>query len=205
MIAIIPCGSNIASIQFALERLGKTSKLTFDPTIIQSASHVILPGVGHAEHAMQQLKKNNLIDIIIDLKQPVLGICLGMQLLFEYSMEGRTKCLGIIPGKIKHLPKKIGLVMPHIGWNQLHITKNSMPIHNINNDKFVYFVHSYYASPNSHTIATAAHGVKFAAMVQYKNFLGMQFHPEKSGKIGQILLQKFLTAYGANDDLISSN
>lgn len=194
MIAIIRCGSNIASIEFALERLGKKSMVTVDPNIIESATHVILPGVGHARYAMQILAENNLLHLISRLKQPVLGICLGMQILCQFSMEGNVSCLGLLPEVVEALPKKSGLVIPHMGWNQVQIKNHSSAILNgIENKFFAYFVHSYYVPITDSTVAETEYGVDFSAILQYKNFIGMQFHPEKSGKIGEILLRNFLT------------
>src|ERR1700722_2427661 len=179
MIVVVNCGSNIASVEFALNRLKKKYRITTDPNIIQSASHVILPGVGHATHGMQQLEKNNLISVIRNLKQPVLGICLGMHLLSQFSSEGNTPCLGIFPNKVFAFPKKPGMIIPHMGWNQLHIKNYLSPITNDIEDKaFVYFVHGYYAPTENYTIASTEYGINFSAIFQYKNFIGMQFHPE---------------------------
>lgn len=194
MIAIIEgCGSNIASIQFALERLGKQSLLTKDPDVIVSASHVILPGVGTANYSMSQLIEYRLVDVIRSLQQPVLGICLGMQLLFQSCAEGDVDCLGLIPGTIQHLPKTIGLTMPHMGWNQLKIKQGQSKLFTgIDENNYVYFVHSYAAPINAYTIATTEHGIAFASAVQKDNFYGVQFHPERSGKIGANIIQKFI-------------
>lgn len=193
MIVIVNCGSNIASVEFALDRLKKKYIVSTDTNIIKSASHVILPGVGHATYGMQQLKKNNLISVICSLKQPVLGICLGMHLLCQFSSEGNVQCLEIFPNKILPFPKKPGTIIPHMGWNQLHIKNHSSSITNDIKDKaFVYFVHSYYAPIENYTIASTEYEINFSAIFQYKNFIGMQFHPEKSGKIGKKLLYNFL-------------
>jgi glutamine amidotransferase len=194
MIAIIEgCGTNINSIQFALSRLGYSSVLTTDPDIIQTASHVILPGVGTANYAMQQFKIRGLSELVRCLQQPVLGICLGMQLLFEFSEEGNTECLGIIPGKVKLIPATTGLPIPHMSWNQLQIVNTRSPlVKNICNEDYVYFVHSYAAGITEATIATTHYGVPFASIVQYRNFYATQFHPERSGKIGKKILENFL-------------
>jgi glutamine amidotransferase len=193
MIAIVACGSNFASIQFALERLGKSSVVTLDPKIIESASHVILPGVGHAHYAMEQLKQNNLIEVIPRLTQPVLGICLGMQLFFTASMEGNIKCLGLLPETVLRFPEDKQLVTPHMGWNQFNITQTTSPmVTGISNQDFVYFVHNYYVPVSNATVALTNYAVDFSAIVQHKNFYGMQFHPEKSGKTGERLLSNFL-------------
>lgn len=193
MIAIVACGSNLASIQFALERLGKTSVVTLDPKIIASASHVILPGVGHAHYAMEQLKQHNLIALIPRLTQPVLGICLGMQIFFTQSMEGNVKGLGLLPETVLRFPENTPLVTPHMGWNQFNILQATSPIvAGISNQDFVYFVHTYYVPPTDSTVAVTHYSIDFSAIVQHKNFYGVQFHPEKSGKTGEILLNNFL-------------
>ncbi|MGB6977166.1 MAG: imidazole glycerol phosphate synthase subunit HisH [Gammaproteobacteria bacterium] len=194
MIAIIEgCGVNISSVQFALTRLGYQSVLTTDLKTIKSASHVILPGVGTANYAMQQLKTAGLIELIRSLQQPILCICLGMQLLFEFSEEGNTECLGVIPGKVKLIPAVPGLPIPHMGWNQLQIVDTQSPlVKDISNDSHVYFVHSYSAEVTSATLATTNYGKIFSAMVRQRNFYGMQFHPERSGKIGKRFLENFL-------------
>jgi glutamine amidotransferase len=200
MIAIIDsCGSNIASIKFALERLGQTVILTSDSKIIQSADYVILPGVGQARHAMSTLRASGLADLIPILVQPVLGICLGMQLLFEHSEEDDVTCLGIIKGKVKRFESKSELIIPHMGWNTLSAVQEGHFLFNgISEKDYVYYVHSYYAEVNGATIATNAYasysgGASFAAIVNRHNFYGMQFHPEKSGKVGEKLLQNFIT------------
>jgi glutamine amidotransferase len=195
MIAIINgCGANIASVQFALERLGKKSILTTDKKVISAASHVILPGVGTAAQAMAKLHALQLVDVIAQLKQPVLGICLGMQILFENSLEGGgIKCLGIIPGDVVPLPRDANLILPHIGWNQLKVNQpQSILLESMKNKSYVYFVHGYAAKMSEYTIAYGHYGMDFSAMVQKNNFYGMQFHPERSGKTGERLLKNFL-------------
>lgn len=183
MIALINgCGSNICSIQYALQRLGVESVLTDRPDVIRQASRVILPGVGHAASAMKTLRDKQLVDVITQLTQPVLGICLGMQLLYEYSEEGNTTCLGIIPGRVTQLIATPEKVVPHMGWNQL----------NTEAKPYVYFVHSYAAPVNAWTVTTSEHTQQFTAIVQYKNFMGMQFHPERSGYYGEQLLMRFI-------------
>ena len=194
MIAIIgSCGANISSIQFAIQRLGKSSCVTTDATVIQSASHVILPGVGTAKHAMAQLQKHQLLEVIRLLTKPVLGICLGMQLMYEFSEEGNVNCLNLFPGQVCHLQKIADLTLPHMGWNQLNLhTNTSSLMTEIPHKSYVYFVHSYAAPVNDKTIAVTQHGEHFSSIAQNNNFYGMQFHPERSGKVGEKLLQNFL-------------
>lgn len=192
MIAIVTaCGANFASVQFALERLGRASVLTTDAEVIQKASAVILPGVGTAQHAMQQLQKLDLITVLKNLQQPVLGICLGMQILHEYSAEGEVACLGILPGQVLPLAKKAGYSLPHMGWNQINFSKAHPLLSGVAPESHVYFVHSYRVGINENTIATTSHSEAFAAIVQYQNFYGIQFHPERSGQVGAKILENF--------------
>lgn len=193
MIAIIKgCGSNIASIKLALERLDVQCVLTDDPNVIQRATHVILPGVGHAKKAMAALQRKKLINIICNLKQPVLGICLGMQLLYEKTAEGGVTCLKIIPGCVKTLPDSTPII-PHMGWNRLNIIKNeNMIVKNISQNDFMYFVHSFAPEINEHTVAKTGCPAEFTSIVNYKNFYGVQFHPERSSTVGEKLLKNFL-------------
>lgn len=195
MIAIIDgCGSNIASVQFSLQRLGYESVLTHDPEIIQQASHIILPGVGHAKKAMQQLQQLGLVQVIRELKQPVLGICLGMQLLYDFSEEGGVDCFGIIPGRIARMPDA-DCVLPHMGWNKIEgPEKGCFALSGDANELngYVYFVHSFSAPINDYTLTKTCYAEPFTSMVKRDNFVGMQFHPEKSGDFGERLLDKFL-------------
>jgi glutamine amidotransferase len=194
MIAIINAyGGNLSSVQFALDRLDKKSILTSDIQLIKKASHVILPGVCNAKEAMKQLKYTQLLDVISQLKQPVLGICLGMQILYEYSAEGKVDCLGLIPGKIQAMPLQKDYRIPHMGWNRLQLKQNkSSLLENTDDKSYVYFIHSYAASVTEHTLATVTYGAQYSAIVQHNNFFGMQFHPERSGKVGETILQNFL-------------
>jgi glutamine amidotransferase len=194
MIAIVKCcGTNLASINFAFERIGQKTVLTNDANEIASANHVILPGVGTAQYVMSQLKKFQLLPVIRGLTQPVLGICLGMQIMFEFSSEGDLTCLGILPGNVECLPQKKSLPVPHMGWNKLKLNRNDSPLMvGINQDNYVYFVHSYAAAVDSHTIATTDYGKTFASIVNHNNFHGVQFHPERSGHVGEIILRNFL-------------
>jgi imidazole glycerol-phosphate synthase subunit HisH len=186
------CGSNIASLQFALERLNVNYILTDDVRKIKNASHVILPGVASAAYGMQQLNNHQLIDCIKNLTQPVLGICLGMQLFYQYSAEDNCDCLGIIPGKIHRLPNKDNFTVPHMGWNKLIINRNSPLFNGITDDSYVYYVHSYYAKKEGNTIATTSYSETISAAVQHNNFFGVQFHPEKSGLVGSKIIENFI-------------
>jgi imidazole glycerol-phosphate synthase subunit HisH len=185
-------GANIASLQFALQRLGAESSVSADAGRIRNAGHVILPGVGAAADAMSRLRRNNLDGVIPALHQPVLGICLGMQLLFEESEEDRAQCLGIIPGRATRFVPAVGQPVPHMGWNTLDTLRPSALLDGVNAGDYVYFVHSYALSPGPATIASSEYGVPFSACVQWRNFYGTQFHPERSSHTGARLLQNFL-------------
>ncbi len=194
MLAIVDSGgANIASVRFALERLGIASELTADPAVIRSADRVILPGVGSAQEGMRKLRARQLVDTIRSLTQPVIGFCLGEQLLFESSDEGDTTSLGLIPGRVTRLPETPGITVPHMGWNTLEILRDTPLLHGIARDAHFYFVHSYAGPVNAHTLASTTHGASFAAVVQRGNFYGVQFHPERSGPAGAQLLKNFLT------------
>ena len=196
MIAIIDSGgANIASVTFALERCGATGTLTTDAEMIASADKVILPGVGAAPVAMAQLQKAGLVNCIRQLTQPVLGICLGMQLLFERSEEGDTALLGLIPGTVGAFQPAPGLSIPHMGWNWLLPTTGAAAnplLKGIDDGAHVYFVHSYFAPVSGDTVAACRYGADFTALVAHGNFMGAQFHPERSGPIGARILQNFL-------------
>ena len=180
---------NIQSVLFALERIGVTATVTDDPELLQSAGKVIFPGVGEASTAMQYLKERNLDKLIISLKQPVLGICLGMQLLCGYSEENNTACLGIFKTQVKKFDT--GLKVPQIGWNTVTITTNPL-FKNISDSPYCYFVHSYYAALCDNTIAATEYEVKFSSALAKDNFYGVQFHPEKSAATGELILKNFL-------------
>jgi imidazole glycerol-phosphate synthase subunit HisH len=193
MITIVDSvGSNIASIKFMLERLGVKAELSCDAKTIKNSSHVILPGVGSAAMAMTYLRKYQLLDTLCSLTQPVLGICLGMQLYFDFSEEDDIDCLGLIPGRIKKIPKKEGLSIPHMGWNSLQIIKENPLLNNIADNSYVYFTHSYIAPVAAYTLAITSYGEEFSAVIQYKNYFGTQFHPERSGAVGMMILKNFL-------------
>jgi glutamine amidotransferase len=193
MLAIVDSGgANIASVRFALERLGVRSELTADPAVIRAAERVILPGVGSAAEGMKRLQAKGLVDCVRGLTQPVLGVCLGMQLLFEVSEEGNTPTLGIIPGAVALLPDSPGITVPHMGWNTITTGREPKLLDGIAPDARFYFVHSFAAPVNAFTVATCTHGTPFAAIVQRGNFSGCQFHPERSGAAGARLLQNFV-------------
>jgi glutamine amidotransferase len=185
-------GANIASLQFALERLNVPSSVSGDPDAIGAATHVILPGVGAAANAMARLRRDGLQDVIPKLRQPVLGICLGMQLLFESSDEGDTRCLGIIPGRATRFTEAQGRPVPHIGWNTVEVGRDSPLLAGMRSDDYAYFVHSYALPVTSATVASTQYGAPFAACVEWGNFFGAQFHPERSAALGARMLQNFL-------------
>jgi imidazole glycerol-phosphate synthase subunit HisH len=194
MLAIVDSGgANIASVRFALQRLGVQSELTADPAMIRAAERVILPGVGSAAEGMKRLQDRGLVECVRNLKQPVLGVCLGMQLLFEASEEGPTETLGLIPGKVTLLPNSPGITIPHMGWNTVLTGRNFGLLDGIAPDDRFYFVHSYGGPVNAFTVASCDHGTPFAAIVQRANFTGVQFHPERSGAAGARLLRNFLS------------
>ena len=185
-------GANLASLQFALQRLDARAIVTSDPAVIHSAARVILPGVGAARDAMGRLHASGLDEVIPQLKQPVLGICLGMQLLFERSEEGESACLGVIPGAVKRMQAEAGRPIPHMGWNELKSRRNDPLLEDIADGSYVYFVHSYAAPLSDATLATAEYGEDLPALVRRNNFWGAQFHPERSGAVGARVLANFL-------------
>jgi glutamine amidotransferase len=184
---------NLASVQAAVDRLGAPYDLTADPDVISAASHVIFPGVGAAKAAMADVDAKGLRAVLQGLKQPLLGVCLGMQLLYEGSSEGGgIDCLGLIPSRIERLPD-CGLTIPHMGWNQLNLKQVDHPLlRGVKNGDYVYFVHSFYAPIGAETLASADHGVEISAVVQRGNVYGCQFHPERSGPVGARILANFL-------------
>ena len=191
MVAIIKYNSgNVQSVQYALQRIGVESIVTDDADAIRSADKVIFPGVGHAQSAMQYLREKQLDKLIISLQQPVLGICLGLQLLCKHSDEGDTNCLGIFDTPVKLFASPV-LKVPQIGWNNIYDYK-SVLFENLNNQAFVYTVHSYYATLSNETTATTDYIVPFSAALQKNNFYAVQFHPEKSGVVGETILKNFI-------------
>lgn len=185
-------GANIGSVIHALKRLGAEPVFTADAATIRSADRVLLPGVGAAGAAMKRLWQLDLVQCIRELQQPVLGICLGMQLLFEKSAEDDTECLGIIPGTLQKMRPSEGIRVPHMGWNTTTVTRDDPLLAGLPVQPWFYFVHSYYAPVGPATLATCQHGEPFAAIVHQRNFRGAQFHPERSARSGARLLANFL-------------
>lgn len=193
-IAVIDSGgANIASVMFALERVGAQSVFTDDIDIIATAEKVILPGVGAAKDAMAGLQEKGLVDVIQSLTQPVLGICLGMQLLFEHSEEGDVEMLGLIKGSIKHFAPEQNKTIPHMGWNTVELMQDHPLVHGIPDLTYYYFVHSYFAPVTEATLGKTDYGAEsFAAMVAQGNIMGCQYHPECSSKAGSNILKNFV-------------
>ena len=190
---IIPsCGSNLASLKFALDRLGANVPLTEDHARIRAASHVILPGVGAAAPGMARLAAAGLVELVPTLTQPVLGICLGMQLLFARSEEEDTRCLGVISADVARLPASPDLPVPQMGWNELEGIDESALLEGVAPGAYAYFVHSYAAPPGDYTRAVTVYGRPFSAVVEQGNFFGTQFHPERSSLVGSRILDNFL-------------
>lgn len=185
-------GGNVASVRYALQRLGVEATVSADAAELRAAARLILPGVGAAREAMTRLRAAGLERVIPALTRPVLGICLGMQLLYAASDEGDTACLGILPGRAERLAGAPGLCVPHMGWNRLAATRASPLLAGIDPGEYAYFVHSYALPVNADTVATCEHGRPFTAVVSRGNFHGVQFHPERSGATGSQLLANFL-------------
>lgn len=189
-VVIIDYGAgNTKSVQFALKRLGIEALLTNNEELIRKADKVIFPGVGHANSAMEKLKQVGLDVVIPSLKQPVLGVCLGMQLMCEFSEEGNTKGLGIFDLEVIKFSAENKI--PQIGWNTIFDLKSEL-LNNLNENEYMYFVHSYYVPKSDFTIATANYGLNYSSALQKNNFYGCQFHPEKSGDKGELILKNFL-------------
>nr|WP_277622721.1 imidazole glycerol phosphate synthase subunit HisH [Sphingomonas telluris] len=180
---------NIGSIQLAFERLGVSPMVTADAGEIAGADRVVLPGVGAAGHAMERLAERGLRDCLRSLEQPALGICLGMQLLFDRSAEAETECLGIIPGRVRQLRPAPGMPVPHMGWSKVKVTDPDL---GVDSGDYVYFAHGYACEDGPATVATADYGTRIPAVVRQGNWLGAQFHPERSGVVGSRFLQAFV-------------
>ncbi|MBA2710426.1 MAG: imidazole glycerol phosphate synthase subunit HisH [Tatlockia sp.] len=193
MIAVIDVtGNNLSSLTNAIKRLGYDFQLTHAVDDLNNASHVILPGVGAAPAAMRALRENQLVDSLREMKKPLLGICLGMQLLFESTEEGNVEALNIIPGRIKRLPSITEHPVPHMGWSRLNWKQESDLSQGLNDQDYFYFVHSYAALETDFALASCQYSAQFSAIVQHENVIGMQFHPEKSALTGLKLLDNFL-------------
>lgn len=186
-------GANIGSVNYALERLGVRARLSADAGVISGADRVILPGVGAAPVGMRRLHELGLVEVVRHLTQPLLGICLGMQLLFESSDEGDVECLGLLPGRVTRLQPQPGVRVPHMGWNRLDALRDDPLLAGLEADASAYFVHSYAAPVTADTVATCKHGVDFAAVVRRGHCQGAQFHPERSAAVGARLLENFLS------------
>ena len=194
LVAIIKYNSgNVQSVQYALQRLGVESVVTDDESVIRTANKVIFPGVGHAASAMQYLRDKELDKLIVSLQQPVLGICLGQQLMCNHSEEGDTNCLGIFNEEVKLFVPPAGKVfkVPHVGWNSIYNLKSQL-FKGLTKNDFVYSVHSYYTALGKDTAATTDYIVPFSASLQKDNFYAVQFHPEKSGLVGETILKNFI-------------
>ena len=185
-------GANIGSVRYAFERLGATVRFSADVDEIASAERVVLPGVGAAAAGMARLRELGLVDAVRALRQPLLGVCLGMQLLFEASDEGDTECLGLLQGRVRKLAAAPSLRVPHMGWNTLEPCRADPLMEAIAPGDSAYFVHSYAAPVTDDTLAASTHGAPFAAVVRRGNRMGAQFHPERSASLGARLLENFL-------------
>jgi glutamine amidotransferase len=185
-------GANLASLRYALERLGARTQVSNDARTIAGAARVVLPGVGAAAHAMQRLHAAGLTSVLCALTQPVLGVCLGMQLLFQLSEEGLTECLGLLPYAVRRLRSAPQRPVPHMGWNQLCQLRPDPLLEGVPDGAYAYFVHSYAAPLTQHTLASTEYGAAVAAVVRHENFWGTQFHPERSAATGARVLANFL-------------
>ena len=187
-------GANIGSVHYALERLGINARLSADAGVIAGADRVILPGVGAAPVGMQRLHALGLVEVVRNLTQPLLGICLGMQLLYESSEEGEVECLGLLPGRVAKMQAQPGVRVPHMGWNTLDMLRSDTLTAGMDDGAAAYFVHSYAAPVTADTVAVCTHGASFAAVVHRGHCHGAQFHPERSGAVGARVLENFLSA-----------
>lgn len=192
MIAVIKYNAgNVQSVQYALNRLGADSVVTDDAALIRNADRVIFPGVGHAGAAMENVREKKLDELIVSLKQPVLGICVGMQLMCSHSEEGDTACMGIFNTGVKLFRSDV-LKVPQMGWNSIYDFKSAL-FSNLEQEAYIYNVHSYYAALNEETAATCNYIQPYSAALQKENFYAVQFHPEKSGKAGEQILKNFIS------------
>ena len=192
MIAIVDYKmGNLRSVENALKRLGAEFCVTSDADVIRSADRVLLPGVGNAAEAMENLRAAGLVDVIRSLRRPVLGICVGMQVMCRHSEEGDVDCLNIFDARVKRFTPSADVKVPHMGWNKIGNLETKL-FKGLDGGSYVYFVHSYYPELCPDTIATSSHGAMFSAALKYENFYGTQFHPEKSGDVGERIIENFL-------------
>ncbi|MBP3985113.1 imidazole glycerol phosphate synthase subunit HisH [Pseudoxanthomonas helianthi] len=185
-------GSNIGSVRYALQRIGVDAELTGDADAIRAADRVILPGVGAAAEGMRKLRGHGLVEVLRALDKPLLGVCVGMQLLFDRSEEDDVDCLGLLPGNVAKLAAGEGVRVPHMGWNTLHKRRESSLLEGIDEGAHAYFVHSYAAPVGDFSLASCEYGREFSAVVQQGNAAGAQFHPERSSEVGSRLLKNFI-------------
>ena len=192
MIAIVDYKmGNLRSVENALKRLGAEFCVTSDADVIRSADRVLLPGVGNAAEAMENLRAAGLVEVIRSLRRPVLGICVGMQVMCRHSEEGDVDCLNIFDARVKRFTPSADVKVPHMGWNKIGNLETKL-FKGLEGGSYVYFVHSYYPELCPDTIATSSHGAMFSAALKYENFYGTQFHPEKSGDVGERIIENFL-------------
>lgn len=187
-------GANLGSMRQALLRLGIEPDVTSDAGVIASADRVILPGVSTAATVMRRLRELDLVEVLRGLQSPLLGVCVGMQVLFEYSEEGDTPCLGLLPGRVCRLRGSPGVRVPHMGWNRLRTLRAASLTRDIGEGDFAYFVHGYAAAAGTDCLLACDHGTRFTAVVQRGRVAGAQFHPERSARAGARLLQNFIEA-----------
>ena len=185
-------GANLASVKHALRRLGVDAQRVTNADELAGCERVVLPGVGAAADAMRRLEAGGLVAAIRDYEKPLLGVCLGLQLLFEHSDEGDVECLGLLPGRVRRIPEGRGVTVPHMGWNQLESVAGHPVLAGIDGNDWFYFVHGFAAATGEHTLATCEHGIAFSAVAGRDNIVAAQFHPERSGKSGARLLKNFL-------------
>ena len=185
-------GSNIGSVRYALQRIGVDAELTGNAETVRAADRVILPGVGTAAEGMRKLRGHGLVEVLRTLDKPLLGVCVGMQLLFGHSEEDDVECLDLLPGQIAKLKAGEGMRIPHMGWNTLHRRRDASLLEGIDEGAHAYFVHSYAAPTGEDCVASCTYGREFAAVVQRGNVAGAQFHPERSSAVGERLLKNFI-------------
>jgi glutamine amidotransferase len=190
-------GANTGSVRYAIERLGFDAELTTDAATIRAAARVVLPGVGTASMVMRRLRGLDLVETLRALRQPLLGICVGMQVLFERSREGDVECLGLLSGDVERLPARADARVPHIGWSRVRPVRGSTLLDSGDEGAFAYFVHSFAAAPTPDCVASCEHASPFAAAVERGNIAGVQFHPERSGAFGARVLRRFIEGAAA--------